>query len=470
MILPGSSSSSRVKPGGKSLSEKYILFAILFVLIFGTVTMVVLLPRGDDLERIPEVRVREEERVVGAEREERLKKEEDRLEGLINRISQREEKLEKILQRLNDKEEKMDKEPPHRNQYVGDEEVEKKNHGRDVPLDLPQNNIHHDNNFNPKQLKLTEDSQRLAAVRNAMEHAWGNYKKYAWGFDELQPLSRSGKDWLGFGATPVDALSTLWIMGMKDEFYEARDWIRDNLDFSTKGHVSFFETTIRALGGLLSAYQFSKDKALLDKAEDLGTRLLRAFNTESKLPTTTVNLNTGSGASASWLQGRAVLSEIGTVQLEFLYLAVATGKPEYAEPALNVIKHIDSLARPDNTMGLHSLYLNLRSGKFEGGRWSLGALGDSFYEYLMKMYIFTGCKFEGFRRMYEESAQLMHDKVILKSTPSSLTYVAEIENGQLHHKMDHLVCFSGGMFALGAEGEKKERDLQTGKGAYRNLP
>ena len=163
----------------------------------------------DDLERIPEVRVREEERVVGAEREERLKKEEDRLEGLINRISQREEKLEKILQRLNDKEEKMDKEPPHRNQvfhflgdegekreerrkrkkvksgkrkrkereyelklflfqYVGDEEVEKKNHGRDVPLDLPQNNIHHDNNFNPKQLKLTEDSQRLAAVRNVL--------------------------------------------------------------------------------------------------------------------------------------------------------------------------------------------------------------------------------------------------------------------------------------------------------------
>jgi hypothetical protein len=73
--------------------------------------------------------------------------------------------------------------------------------------------------------------------------------------------------------TMLDALDTLWIMGMKEEFNEARDWLTDNLDFEkVKRKVSFFETTIRALGGLLSAYELSGDMVFLLKAEDLADR------------------------------------------------------------------------------------------------------------------------------------------------------------------------------------------------------
>lgn len=64
--------------------------------------------------------------------------------------------------------------------------------------------------------------------------------------------------------------------------------------------------------------------------------------------------------------------------------------------------------------------------------------------------------------MYDESAQLMHDNAILQ-TKTKLTYVAEIESGRHKHKMDHLVCFAGGMFSLGAAGETKERDFHTGE-------
>ena len=76
---------------------------------------------------------------------------------------------------------------------------------------------------------------------------------------------------------------------------------------------------------------------------------------------------------------------MGTVQLEFLYLAHATKNPSYATPALKVFQHIDRIGKPNGCMGLHSLYLNLGSGEFSGGRWSMGALGDSFYEYLLKV-------------------------------------------------------------------------------------
>lgn len=63
-----------------------------------------------------------------------------------------------------------------------------------------------------------------------MVHAWSNYKEYAWGKNELKPISKrphTGSIFGSFeiGATIVDSLDTLYIMGMKEEFKEARDWI-----------------------------------------------------------------------------------------------------------------------------------------------------------------------------------------------------------------------------------------------------
>lgn len=73
--------------------------------------------------------------------------------------------------------------------------------------------------------------ERQHAVREAFLHAWRNYEKYAWGFDELRPQSRQGMNWLstGLGATIVDSLSTMHIMGLRDEFVKARNWIESDL-------------------------------------------------------------------------------------------------------------------------------------------------------------------------------------------------------------------------------------------------
>lgn len=63
-----------------------------------------------------------------------------------------------------------------------------------------------------------------------MQHAWSNYKLYAWGKNELKPISKrahTGSIFGAFdiGASIVDSLDTLYIMGMKKEFEEGRDWI-----------------------------------------------------------------------------------------------------------------------------------------------------------------------------------------------------------------------------------------------------
>ena len=163
---------------------------------------------------------------------------------------------------------------------------------------------------------------RRTHVRNAMKHVWNGYKTYAYGYDELKPVSKIGYDnWGGMCTTLVDSLDTLWLMGMKTEFWEGRNWIQEHLDYTkvTK-FISVFETTIRNLGGLLSAYDLSGDKIFLDKAEDLGERMLKAFDSPSGLPYSETDLNGDKSHNTAWLGSKAILAEIGTLQVEFRYL------------------------------------------------------------------------------------------------------------------------------------------------------
>ena len=115
-------------------------------------------------------------------------------------------------------------------------------------------------------------NERQRAVTSAFKHAWQNYRKYAWGKDHLKPLSKTFETWFDLGLTIIDSLDTMIVMGLTEEFEEARDWVKQNLLFSTNKDVNLFETTIRVLGGLLSAYHLSDEKIFLDKATELGDR------------------------------------------------------------------------------------------------------------------------------------------------------------------------------------------------------
>ena len=108
---------------------------------------------------------------------------------------------------------------------------------------------------------------RQEAVVNAFKHAWMGYTKFAWGKDELAPISKRGISSFQMGLTIIDSLDTLWLMGMREEFEKARNWVASSLDFTTiHKQVSVFETNIRVLGGLLSAYHLSNDAIFLKKA------------------------------------------------------------------------------------------------------------------------------------------------------------------------------------------------------------
>eukprot|EP01137_Pigoraptor_chileana_P008823 Opistho-2@56188 len=286
--------------------------------------------------------------------------------------------------------------------------------------------------------------ERREAVRNAMRWAWKGYKSFAWGHDELLPLSRTHSEWFHLGLTLIDSLDTLHIMKLDAEFEEAREWVRTSFTADRNVDVNLFETTIRVLGGLLSAYHLSKDKMFLDKAVDLGERLLPAFNTPSGVPFSDVNLHTHNAHGPQWSSDSST-AEVSTVQLEFRELSRLTGNQKFREVADKVIRVIG-----DQASGLVPIYINPSSGNLRSGTITLGARGDSYYEYLLKQWLQGGKSEDYLKQHYMDAMADVKSQLWRYSHPNKLAYVGELEGGQFKPKMDHLVCFLPGVLALGA--------------------
>ncbi|XP_048348063.1 mannosyl-oligosaccharide 1,2-alpha-mannosidase IA [Sphaerodactylus townsendi] len=308
--------------------------------------------------------------------------------------------------------------------------------------------------------------QKRAKIKEMMKHAWDNYKHYAWGLNELKPISKQGHSSNLFGniqgATIVDALDTLYIMEMKDEFKEAKEWVEKNLDFDVDAEVSVFEVNIRFVGGLLSAYYLSGEEVFRKKAVELGKKLLPAFNTPTGIPWALLNIKSRRGRNWPWASGgSSILAEFGTLHLEFMHLSYLSGNPVFAEKVMNIRRVLNQLDKPE---GLYPNYLNPNSGQWGQHHVSVGGLGDSFYEYLLKAWLMSDKTDEEGKQMYYDAVQSIETHLIRKSS-SGLMYIAEWKGGLLEHKMGHLTCFAGGMFVLGADGapaDKTERHIELG--------
>lgn len=288
---------------------------------------------------------------------------------------------------------------------------------------------------------------RQKRVTEVFLHAWKGYRKFAWGHDELKPLSRSFSEWFGLGLTLIDALDTMWILGLKKEFEEARKWVSQKLDFQKDVDVSLFESTIRILGGLLSAYHLSGDSLFLRKAEDFGNRLMPAFKTPSKIPYSDVNIGTGVAHPPRWTSDSTV-AEVTSIQLEFRELSRLTGDRKFQEAAEEVTRHIHSL--PGKKDGLVPMFINTHSGLFTHlGVFTLGARADSYYEYLLKQWIQGGKTEPQLLEDYLEAIGGVQKHLLRRSEPRKLTFVGELAHGRFSAKMDHLVCFLPGTLALG---------------------
>ena len=296
-----------------------------------------------------------------------------------------------------------------------------------------------------------DKAQMAERVRGEFLHAWNSYKQYAWGHDELRPLSKTPRDWHPPGTllmTPVDSLDALILLGFKDEADQTREYIVAHLMFDQDISVKNFEITIRLLGGLLSSYQLTGDQRLLALAEDLGNRLLPAFNSRTGMPYVYVNLKTG--AVREPVSNPA---EIGTLLIEFGTLSKLTGKPIYFEKAKRALTE---LYNRRSAIGLVGSGINVETGEWTNPTSHISGLIDSYYEYLLKCWVLFGDK--DCQRMWKQSIASLNKYVADKSASGLWYGRVDMNTGKrTATRFGALDAFFPGVLALSGDMDRARR-------------
>ncbi|XP_023724784.1 endoplasmic reticulum mannosyl-oligosaccharide 1,2-alpha-mannosidase isoform X2 [Cryptotermes secundus] len=243
------------------------------------------------------------------------------------------------------------------------------------------------------------------------------------------------------------------------EFAEAREWVANSLHFDGNRDVNLFEVTIRVLGSLLSSYHLSGDRMFLDKAVDLGTRLLPCFDSDSGVPYSDVNLATRKAHSPKWSPDSST-SEVTTIQLEFRDLSRCTGDPKFEDSAAKVSLHVHGLEKSE---GLVPIFINANTGHFRSySTITLGARGDSYYEYLLKQWIQTGQTIDYLRDDFVEAISGVMKHLTRRTAQNKYLFIGELLAGgrDFKPKMDHLTCYLPGTLALGVHNGLPQEHMQ----------
>ncbi|CAF1514021.1 unnamed protein product, partial [Didymodactylos carnosus] len=108
----------------------------------------------------------------------------------------------------------------------------------------------------------------------------------------------------------------------------------------------------------------------------------------------------GSSNNWIWAPGQcSILSELGTMHLEFQYLTQLSGKKIYRE----IVEKVRTVLQEAAENHMYYNYISSSTGKWCQKYASLGAMGDSFYEYLLKSWLLSGKTDERARTMFQNS-------------------------------------------------------------------
>ncbi|KAF4977856.1 hypothetical protein FZEAL_5700 [Fusarium zealandicum] len=299
---------------------------------------------------------------------------------------------------------------------------------------------------------------RKTSVKQAFVKSWAAYKEHAWGGDELAPLSLAPKQTFhGWSAQIIDALDTLWLMDMKEEFQEAVqvvatiDWGR-----TTDSNLNLFEVVIRHLGGLLSAYELSDEAVLLGKAIELGEMLYSAFDTPNRLPSHWLffsEAKSGGQQADESMSGAAG----GSMALEFTRLSQITGNPKFYDATERLKQFFLKTQNSTKIPGLWPHALNYRAETAQESRFTMGSGTDSLYEYLPKMHALLGGLDPDYVHMTKDALDAAKKHLLYRpQNPKDLDILMagnavvgkDGEGSKLTAEMQHLTCFVGGTYAL----------------------
>jgi len=325
-------------------------------------------------------------------------------------------------------------------------------------------------NFEDKNIR----EKRQAAVKESFIHAWEGYKKNAWMKDEVAPLTGGWRSSFGgWGATMIDSMDTLLIMGLNEDFKQCVEEV-GSIDFTTNTEdtLNVFETTIRYIGGLLAAYDLTdrRHKILLTKARELGDILYTAFDTPNRMPNTRWQWRKSALGGQIEESTSTLLAEIGSLSLEFTRLTQLTGDPKYYDAVARIMDAMEEIQFHSSMPGLWPTIINAKELTAEYNHFTLAGMADSTYEYLPKQYLMLGCKDRQPWGMYDNAMALAKRylffrplipggrDVLVSGNAALIEGVPELDpQGQ------HLGCFIGGMMGIAAKIFNKPDDLITAR-------
>ncbi|KAG0646246.1 ER mannosidase 1 [Hyphodiscus hymeniophilus] len=377
------------------------------------------------------------------------------------------------------------------------------------PLNFPLQNIIHLPNrtvlplpriqyaFKPNYGAAAEENERRREmVKSSFIRTWEGYKNRAWLKDELRPISGASVNGLGgWAATLVDSLDTLWIMDLKVDFAQAVGTVEE-IDFtrSEEEEVNVFETTIRHLGGLLAARDLCGEtteeehwkEVLTEKAVELGSFLYAAFDTPNRMPITRWKWKNARDGKFQEAYTAVLLAEIGSMSVEFTRLSQLTGNPKFYDAIQRVTNRLEKAQELTSLPGLWPVVVSPMEEDFgDNMAFSIGAMADSTYEYLLKEYIMLGGRSMQYREMYNYAMDTAREHLFFRPrTISSIDIlisgnrnVLSGTSGVLDPVGQHLSCFAGGMLAIGFKVFDRPDDLDIARKlldgclwAYRSMP
>jgi mannosyl-oligosaccharide alpha-1,2-mannosidase len=251
-------------------------------------------------------------------------------------------------------------------------------------------------------------------VRKETRWAWRSYVDRAFGHDQIKPVSGGFEEFFvdghPVGLTIVEALDTLWLMELDAELEQGVAWVKQHLRFDIDAPFQVFETNIRMLGGLLSAYHCTNDARLLELAADLGDRLLPAFTkSPSGVPYRFVNLATGAVS-----EPETNLAETGTYITEFGSLSRWTGDARYVAAAKRAFEVTFANRSP---LDLLPYAVHAETGEWLNTTATVGPPADSYYEYL----------WDGWKLLGDADLKAWYDTLV----PAILNHQSEVVGGHL---------------------------------------
>ncbi|ODV96048.1 hypothetical protein PACTADRAFT_49467 [Pachysolen tannophilus NRRL Y-2460] len=380
-----------------------------------------------------------------------------------------------------------------------------------------------------KNTHKPKSSKKIADVRDVFRRNWQSYYEHALKYDEFSPLTLTGSDsYFGWSLTLIDSLDTLLLMGFREEFKDSVAYI-NKIDFTkilNRDDLPIFEVNVRVLGGLLSAYDLSNDRRLLSKAIQVGDLLLRSFDTYNNFPVLYYNLvENQQSRKFKFASMRNYLSELGSLSLEFTRLSIITDDLKYFQYSMNLINAVieskdryfiadfipneldlsgcshvldeeeiskmyngkapknskKAILINDNNNDTKIVYCTqnedrkfIKPSSLDNQFFSLEGKSDSFYEYLLKLYILLdGNLDQQYLEFFKNSKEKIKKFLIFKpKVPNNenLLFLNEVsvkklkENNKFQlnqsNSVSHASCFAGGFFALSSRILNDKNDLE----------